>query len=196
MFRAIILTLCVALTVSACGTPVRSKKVKAMQRKDKLLTCKEILLEMNEAEFYRSTAERNKGPSVRSVLMPLGYISTYMDAEEAARAANARVDYLDRIYQIMDCDVKDTDGGSGSIFPSGNGVQAPASTSTYQNQLNEVPAAQPSAATPSAVPGNAVPQQQYIMQQQQQSPAVAVPPSVPQQQHDGYDGYVPIIQPR
>lgn len=95
-----------SVLVSGCASS-SSPKVKAMQRKDKLLTCKEILLEMNEAEFYRATAQKNKGPSVKNMLMPLGYISTYMSAEEAIGAAEARVDYLDRIYQIMDCDAKE-----------------------------------------------------------------------------------------
>lgn len=83
-----------------------SEKIAAMQKKDKNLTCREIMLEQNEAEFYRSTAEKNKEPGVGSLLMPLGYISTYMSAEDAVGAAAARVDYLSRVYDIMDCDNK------------------------------------------------------------------------------------------
>jgi len=90
-----------------CSAEDPSTKVKPMQRKDKRLSCKEILLEMNEAEFYRQMAYKNKGPKIKNVLMPLGYISTYMDSEEAIDAANARVSYLDRIYEIMNCTEKE-----------------------------------------------------------------------------------------
>ena len=81
--------------------------VKSMQRKDKKLSCREILLEMNEADFYRKAAHKNKGPKLKNMLMPLGYVSTYMEAGEAIDAAEARVAYLDRIYEIMNCDQKE-----------------------------------------------------------------------------------------
>ena len=83
-----------------------AEKVAAMQKKDKNLTCREVLLEQNEAEFYKTTAQKNKNPDVKTLLMPLGYISTYMNAEDAVSAADARVEYLARIYDIMDCENK------------------------------------------------------------------------------------------
>lgn len=89
---------------SACTSSAEtSKRVEALQKKDKQLTCKEILLEMNEAEFYKGMANKNKGAKLKYVLMPLGYISTYMDAEEAIEASNARVSYLNKIYEISGC---------------------------------------------------------------------------------------------
>ena len=97
----------VLFTVAACAPAEYSTKVKTMQRKDKRLSCQEILLEMNEAEFYRKMANKNKGVKLKNVLMPLGYISTYMDAGEAIEASNARVAYLDQIYEIMRCDEKE-----------------------------------------------------------------------------------------
>jgi hypothetical protein len=92
-----------ATLVSAC-TGQRSERVNSLQKKDKYLSCKEIQLEMNEAEFYRRTAEKNKGPSVQNVMMPLGYISTFMSAEDAIQASDARGDYLNRVYEILECD--------------------------------------------------------------------------------------------
>ena len=71
-----LLTVFLAATVMTACTSQRSDKVASLQKKDKFLSCHEVQLEMNEAEFYRSTAEKNKGPSVRNVMMPLGYIST------------------------------------------------------------------------------------------------------------------------
>lgn len=93
--------------LSGCSSHEPATKVTPMQKKDKRLSCKEILLEMNEAEFYRQMAYKNKGPKIKNVLMPLGYISTYMDSNEAIEAADARVSYLDRIYEIMNCGAKE-----------------------------------------------------------------------------------------
>jgi hypothetical protein len=106
--KQFIIVICSAVFLLAACTPAEpTKKVRAMQRKDKRLSCKEILLEMNEAEFYKRVAYRNKGPKLKNVLMPLGYISTYMDSNEAIEAADARISYLDQIYGIMKCDDED-----------------------------------------------------------------------------------------
>ncbi len=94
-----------AVALSACSG-ARSHKVQALQKKDKNLSCREIKLEINEAEFYRKTADNNKQPGVKSLLMPLGYISTYVDADDAASAASARIDYLNRVYEILNCDAE------------------------------------------------------------------------------------------
>ncbi|MDA0780918.1 MAG: hypothetical protein PQ612_01700 [Rickettsiales bacterium] len=100
--KALCLIALASVLLSCSGK--ESKKIASLQKKDKKLSCKEILLEMNEAEFYRNVAYKNRGPKLKNVLMPLGYISTYMDAGEAIDAAEARVDYLDRIYQILRCE--------------------------------------------------------------------------------------------
>ncbi len=91
------------VVLTACSGK-ESVKVQSLQKKDKHLSCSEVMLEINEAEFYRRTAEKNKTPGVSTLLMPLGYISTYMDAENAKGAADARIDYLNRIYEILRCD--------------------------------------------------------------------------------------------
>ncbi|MCD6035762.1 MAG: hypothetical protein K0R63_1503 [Rickettsiales bacterium] len=142
MAKKLVLMGMVAVLVSACSGDT-SPKVQSLQRKDKQLSCKEVLLEMNEAEFYRTTAQKNKGPGLKSVLMPLGYISTYMSAEEAINASGARIDYLDRIYQIMGCEA-DARGGSGgvqqqstssseAIHPGGGGALEPEGQYMDQN---------------------------------------------------------------
>lgn len=102
-YSSILCILAAVVTLSACSGE-SSTQVQAMQRKDKQLSCKEVLLEMNEAQFYKKMALKNKDPKLKTVLMPLGYISTYMGAEEAAGTATARIEYLDKIYDIMDCD--------------------------------------------------------------------------------------------
>lgn len=98
--------ICAVCLLAACAGK-ESVKVTELQKKDKGLSCKEIKLEVNEAEYYKKAAENNKTPGVQSLLMPLGYVSTYVDAEEAQHAAQARVDYLNRIYDILKCDQQD-----------------------------------------------------------------------------------------
>lgn len=147
----------IALSISACAGK-QSPTVVSMQKKDKFLSCKEILLEINEAEFYRRTAQNNKNPGVSNILMPLGYISTYVNAEEAIKAANARADYLNRVYEILDCE----DPGS-------------ASHAAMASHTQERPAAPMHAAAPAPsyqqAPHYAAPQQQqpyYYAPQAQQ----------------------------
>lgn len=108
--------LCVTTAfLASCSTAEYSTKVKSMQRKDKTLSCSEVLLEMNEADFYRKTALKNRGPKLKNILMPLGYISTYMNSEEAVNAADARVAYLDQIYEILRCSEKESISASAPI---------------------------------------------------------------------------------
>jgi len=103
MLKNILLVIALGSLLTSCSGD-KSVKVTSLQKKDKNLSCNEIQLEINEAEFYRRTAEKNKDPDIKSLLMPLGYISTYVDAGEAVNAAEARINYLNRIYDILDCD--------------------------------------------------------------------------------------------
>lgn len=109
MFKKVMLLVVLSVAVAACGSDdgegkVGSVKVKPLQKNDKNLSCREILLEMNEAQFYQKMAHKNRGVKLKNMLMPLGYISTYMDSEDAIGAAQARVEYLDKIYEIMRCE--------------------------------------------------------------------------------------------
>lgn len=88
--------------LSACGE--EPFKVKTMKRGDKDLGCSDILLEVNEAEFHKKQADEKKSLGVKSIVMPLGYIDTYMSADEAISAAESRIAYLNRIYEIKNCD--------------------------------------------------------------------------------------------
>lgn len=119
--------LLVAVTVltTACGsdTEEKSVRVKSLQKADKNLSCREILLEMNEAQFYNKMAHKNRGVKLKNVLMPLGYISTYMDSEEAIDAAQARVEYLDKIYEIMRCEDREKELEKLPIFEGKEGPQ-------------------------------------------------------------------------
>jgi hypothetical protein len=96
------------LALAGCSG-VRSNAVIPVQSKDKQLTCREILLEMNEAEQYKIAAENNKNPDVRSFLAPFGYAYTITSANEAIESAEKRINYLREVYQISGC----TSGASG-----------------------------------------------------------------------------------
>lgn len=101
--RKIALILMVPLLLCSCSG-VRSSAVVPVQSKDKQLTCKEILLEINESQQYKDAAEKNKNPGVRSFLAPLGYVYTLTSANEAIDAADKRITYLNEVYQISGCD--------------------------------------------------------------------------------------------
>lgn len=101
--KRVIVLLGVTCLMTACAGE-RSPMVQSVQKKDKELSCTEVLLEMNEAEFYKNTAETKRQPSLKNVVMPLGYVSTYMNSSDAINAAGSRISYLNKIYEIMGCD--------------------------------------------------------------------------------------------
>lgn len=90
------------LLVTGCGAK-HSPKVSAMKPYDKALTCEEIALEMNEAEYVKNLASDNRS-SLLNVFRPLGYIGTVSSANQSINASNSRIDYLSSIYQIKRCD--------------------------------------------------------------------------------------------
>jgi hypothetical protein len=90
------------LALAGCSG-IRSNAVVPVQSKDKQLTCREMLLEMNEAEQYKTAAEKNKNPGVRSFLAPFGYMYTLTSAEEAIESSEKRIAYLRDVYQISGC---------------------------------------------------------------------------------------------
>jgi hypothetical protein len=144
MIKHAVLLSSLLLGLAACAGDT-TPQIQAMQRKDKQLSCKEILLEMNEAQFYQKAALKNKGPKLKNILMPLGYISTYMDAQEASDAAIARVEYLDKVYNIMDCDGESRAPGGAAATSSSNAPRVsgihyqPEPPNHAQNQWAEEP---------------------------------------------------------
>jgi hypothetical protein len=98
-----ILTLIVfsaGLLSCTCATPL---KVSEIQVSDKKLSCKEIILEINEAEHYRELAEQERGVSFGNMLMPICWVTSYVDANQAINAAEERIKYLGHIYDVIDC---------------------------------------------------------------------------------------------
>jgi hypothetical protein len=169
--------------------------LKTVQRKDKNLSCKEVLLEMNEADFYKKMALRNRGPKLKYILMPLGYISTYMEAEEAIAAAEARGAYLEKIYDIMHCaNQENSDSPAATsatietpmapvVAPNAAVPAYPSAYTTYpqaQQSLTPAPLAAPNYASPyqqaPAAPSQPAPPAQYYPSYQLPTDPAAAPP--------------------
>jgi hypothetical protein len=102
MFKNLITISATLLFLASCGE--QSQKVEPLKRGDKNLSCSDVQLEINEADQYKKMAFDNKKLGIKSIVMPLGYIDTYMSADEAVAAADARIQYLNRIYDIKRCD--------------------------------------------------------------------------------------------
>ena len=106
-----LLPLMLLVLVSCSG--IRSASVVPIQSKDKQLTCRDILLEISEAEQYKIAAEKNKDPGLRSFIAPLGYMYTLTSADEAITASEERIKYLQEVYQLSGC----TTGGAATLTP-------------------------------------------------------------------------------
>lgn len=92
-----------ALTMTAACSGTKSTTVTELTQYDKHMSCTELQLEITEAQFLRDKAERNRGLSVKNVVMPLSYPSTYMSAGNAVEAAGNRIEYLSRLSEIKGC---------------------------------------------------------------------------------------------
>jgi len=126
--RKVFLTILLCGSVAACSGDKSPKVAAVMQKNDKYMNCSEVKLEMNEAEFYDKTARKNEGFHAKYLLMPLGYVSTYMNAEDARQASKERVEYLQSIYDILECDRKQRQmltGPAGYTAPENNGYGGP-----------------------------------------------------------------------
>lgn len=88
------------LAACTCATPI---VVTEIQKSDKKLTCKDIILEINEAEHFKELARQEKGIGFGNMFMPFCWVSSYVDAGKAVDAANARISYLGHIYDVLDC---------------------------------------------------------------------------------------------
>ncbi len=91
--------------LSACsGTS--STRVAEMTAQDKEMDCERLQIEIAEAEFLKARAEKNRGPRLKHIVMPLSYPSTYMSASKAEDSADTRMAYLSRLYEVKSCEHK------------------------------------------------------------------------------------------
>jgi hypothetical protein len=125
--KKILFAFTAVIFLNSCGED--SVKVEPLKRGDKTLTCSEILLEVNEAEFYKEQAKEKQSLGITSIVMPLGYIDTYMSADEAVSAAQSRIDYLNRIFDIKNCSTTSarealTDNSQVPVFQTNGNIQS------------------------------------------------------------------------
>lgn len=132
-----ITAIAVFLAGCTCGVPL---KVTPIQQDDKKLSCKAVILEINEAEHYRDEAADAQGIGLGEALMPMCWISGYLDGSKAKKAANERIDYLGRIYDLMECGTMPTAGEEdedmSSAPPPPAGLIAAPMTPVAIQQLN------------------------------------------------------------
>ena len=100
--KIIIIGFASLLLLTACGAKY-SPKVSVMKPYDKSLSCEEIALERNEAEYVKKMASSNRS-SLTNVFRPIGVFGTVSSANDSIDASNNREDYLNSIYQIKQCD--------------------------------------------------------------------------------------------
>ena len=111
-YKGLIASSLALLMLAACsGT--KSHVVQEFSQNDKHMSCTDLELEITEAEFLRDKAEKNRGASMRNVLMPLSYPSTYMNSNKAEDAASGRLAYLSRLHEIKGCNAQQMVSGYG-----------------------------------------------------------------------------------
>lgn len=124
------------LMLAACGA-TKSETVVELTKSDKHMDCTQLQLEITEAEFFRQKAERNRGLSLKNVVMPLGYPSTYLSANKAVDAATGRVAYLTKLYEVKGCGSQQMAGGYDDMAYGGYDQQGSAGVAyqpAYQQQ--------------------------------------------------------------
>ncbi len=105
------------ISACTCTTPI---VITEIQKTDKKLSCKDVILEINEAEHYKGLAKAEQGIGAGEALMPVCWYTSFVDANKASKAASRRIEYLGRIYDVMDC------GGKSDIpEKSSGGLNSP-----------------------------------------------------------------------
>ncbi|MCH2037079.1 MAG: hypothetical protein MK137_00610 [Rickettsiales bacterium] len=107
--------------LSSCVCP-SAIEVDSVQRNDKKLTCKDVVMEINEAEFFRKEAQQKQYRRVEYMLNPLCYPSGYLSGSKGMRAADSRLDYLNNIYELLGCgqDIKNVKPKPNPLPPQSN----------------------------------------------------------------------------
>ena len=98
----LIFAIFVMLVLSACGDHVPTGGPD-WKESDKLLTCQQLLLEMNDAKHWNRKAHAARQMGITDYLLPVSYLSTRMSANDAIATTAKRINRLQDIYQIKGC---------------------------------------------------------------------------------------------
>lgn len=92
-----------SVALAACaGKP--TPRARGITTVDKNMSCEQLMLEINDAEYIRQTALENRGLNARNILWPFGYPATYKSADDALTSAERRLGYLQKVYAIKKCE--------------------------------------------------------------------------------------------
>lgn len=92
-----------SLVVSACGGKESYTSSAPWKDTDKHLTCEQLQLEMNDAQFWNTIARDNQKGGITDYIWPPGYIATRSSAGEALAATDQRLSHLRNVYTIKGC---------------------------------------------------------------------------------------------
>lgn len=96
-----ILSLFLFISSCNCHIPLR---VTAIQQHDKSLSCKEIILAINETEHLMQEARKSKSIAFDEILMPLCWMSKYSSSRESIDSIKSRIRYLKDTFSVQGCD--------------------------------------------------------------------------------------------
>jgi hypothetical protein len=119
-----VLAILPVLFVSSCACPY-VYEIDSFQPGDKDKSCNQIVMEINEAEYFRKKATNNKGTKVDYALNPFCYPSGFLSSDRAMRSAEQRLDYLNQIYEMRGCGRNNRDGSSAGTGMGGQGGARP-----------------------------------------------------------------------
>jgi len=93
------------ILLSSCSCP-RDLEIDTFSKNDKSLNCNEILMEINEAEFYRRNAINRKKNLSKYTYNLFCYPTAKLNIEDIVEASDNRMVYLKHIYDILGCGQK------------------------------------------------------------------------------------------
>lgn len=106
MKKIFIVSLCFILVGCTCNPPLR---ITPIQRDDKTLSCRGVILEINEAEYYRRHALTSMKRNAVKLYAPTCVLTGALTGKAAVDAADQRIEYLAEIYRLLQCAGKPMD---------------------------------------------------------------------------------------
>ncbi len=104
MKKTLVAAMAATLLISGCATPT---VVQTRQAQDDSLTCAQLKQAYDEADRYEQDARGERGVTGKNVAAVVLFwpalIGTYMNSEDAIKAARDRKDHLYRIQQAKKC---------------------------------------------------------------------------------------------
>lgn len=108
--KMFVLSLIVSAVVLSTVGCVSSPKVEKVKLGDNELSCKELVTQIEEADSFKKTGEGNKSVNKDNVIAGVFFfpalVSTYLDANDAIKAAEDRKANLTQIYNEKKCSGK------------------------------------------------------------------------------------------